>query len=223
MAVCVGVGVRVLEGVVVRVQVGVEVAVAVLVLVEVGVGLGVSVGGRSSQNLLLLKSIHKNGAAYWIQLADRTFPVGAVAFRLGPEFAQEAFLELEDLPDVHTHDEGFGGGGWAVDQEDVVEFIAARGQDAGPFVDFGGVEQVEYGYFLYLQYLVHTFDTQPALAVEKVGDVGLLEAGLLGQAEAGQIALGNTLPQSLAKVILQSLEFHGRSITFIYSGLLLST
>jgi hypothetical protein len=85
VAVCVAVGVTVGEAVAVRVVVEVAVAVRVLVeegvgvLVAVGVGVGVSVGGRSSQNLLLFKSIQTNGGEYWIQLAVRTVPLGEVA------------------------------------------------------------------------------------------------------------------------------------------------
>jgi hypothetical protein len=38
--------------------------------------------------------------------------------------------------------------------------------------------------------------------------VGLLEAGLLGEAKAGQPARLDTIQQKLAQVVLQSTEFH---------------
>jgi len=45
----------------------------------------------------------------------------------------------------------------------------------------------------------------------------LLEAGLLGEAEAGKIALFNPVPERLAQIFLQRFEFHGQSITRAYS------
>ncbi len=42
--------------------------------------------------------------------------------------------------------------------------------------------------------------------------MGLLETGLLGQTEAGQIAFLDPLPKSFAEIFLQDSEFHGRSI-----------
>jgi hypothetical protein len=57
---------------------------------------------------------------------------------------------------------------------------------------------------------VHAFNAEAALAVEEVGDVGLLESGLLGKPEAGQLTCFDTLPEYFTKVILQDFELHFR-------------
>ena len=43
--------------------------------------------------------------------------------------------------------------------------------------------------------------------------MSLLEAGLLRQTKAGQVAFFNALPQLFAQIFLQSSEFHRGSIT----------
>ena len=61
-----------------------------------------------------------------------------------------------------------------------------------------------------VEHLVHALETQAALTVQEVGDVGLLEAGLFGEVEAGEFAFVDALPESLAQIFLQSPEFHGQ-------------
>jgi hypothetical protein len=58
------------------------------------------------------------------------------------------------------------------------------------------------------QYPVHALEAQAALAIQEVGDVGLLESCLLGQAEAGQLPFIDAPPKSFAEVVLQHSEFH---------------
>jgi hypothetical protein len=55
---------------------------------------------------------------------------------------------------------------------------------------------------------VHALKAQAALAIQEVGDVSLLESGLLCQPEPGQIAFVDALPKSFAEVVLQYSEFH---------------
>jgi hypothetical protein len=47
--------------------------------------------------------------------------------------------------------------------------------------------------------------------------MGLFEAGLRGQAEAGEAFVFDAPPEGFAEVILQSAESHGRSIPWWYS------
>ena len=47
---------------------------------------------------------------------------------------------------------------------------------------------------LYIQNFIHSFQTKSALAVQKVGDVGLLEAGLFRQTQAGEFPCVNVFP-----------------------------
>ena len=136
-------------------------------------------------------------------------PAGAVAVGFGFQLVQEGFLELEDIFDVHGGDERLGGGGGGVGEQNVFKFVAAGRQDGGALVDLGGIEQIEHGEVLRGEDFVHAFEAEAALAVEEVGDVGLLESGLLGEVEAGEFACFDALPEQLAKVILQDFELHG--------------
>ena len=49
---------------------------------------------------------------------------------------------------------------------------------------------------------VHTFETEAPLAIKEIGDVGLFKSGLLRQTQAGEIALLDALPKSVAKIVL---------------------
>ncbi len=144
-------------------------------------------------------------------------PVFALALQFGPHLAQEALLELQDLADVHAHDQRFGGGHGPVDQQHVIEFVLGGRQDAGALVDLGGIDQVEHGEVLDIQDFIHAFEAEAALAVEEVGDVSLLETGLLGEAQSGEVAFVNPVPEGFAQIFLQGLEFHAGSITRAYS------
>ena len=103
----------------------------------------------------------------------------------GSQLAQEALLQLRDLLHFHAHDHGLAGSDRAVNQQHVVEIIIAGRSDAGTLVDFAGIEKIQNRKALDVQHLVHAFDAQTPLAVEKVGDVRLLESGFVSQAKAG--------------------------------------
>ena len=45
--------------------------------------------------------------------------------------------------------------------------------------------------------------------------MGLPESGLLGQAEAGQFAGCNAIPQDVTKILLQDFELHGREYSTV--------
>ena len=58
------------------------------------------------------------------------------------------------------------------------------------------------------EYFVHTFETEPAFAIEEVGDVSLLESALLGQMAACELPTLDSLQKRLTEVLLQALELH---------------
>jgi len=148
-----------------------------------------------------------------VELDDHeALPGGTSAKGRGAQAAQESFLELEDFFHVHGGDERLGSGGMSVGDEDVIELVAARRHDGGALVHGGGIEQVEHGEALHGEDLVHAFQAQAALLVEEIRDVGLLESGLAGEAEAGQLAGFDAIPEDVAKIILQDFELHWRSI-----------
>lgn len=163
---------------------------------------------------------HKRGLVGVELDQDESVPGRSVALGVGTELMKEGLLELEDLLHVHADDEGLGGGGSRIGEDDIFKFVAAGGKDGGTLVDFGGVEEVEDGQMLDLEDFVHAFDAEAALAVEEVGDMGLLESGLLGKTEASKFSCFDTVPEDLAEVILQEFEPHGRSIALRYSAAL---
>ena len=59
-----------------------------------------------------------------------------------------------------------------------------------------------------LENLVHALDAEAALAVEEIGDVGLFESGLLGQAESRKFTCFNAIPKDFSEIVLQGLELH---------------
>ena len=81
--------------------------------------------------------------------------------------------------------------------------------------DLDGIEEIEHGEVLHGKHFVHALETQPALAVEEVGDVRLLEPCLFGQPQPGKVSVFNPVPEGLAQVFLQSAEFHGQSIALL--------
>ena len=101
-----------------------------------------------------------------------------------------------------------GGSDGSVGKQDVLKVIVAGRHDGSAFVDFGGIKKIEYGEMLNSQDPVHALKAQTTLAIQEIGDMGLLESGLLSQTEASEISLVDTLPKSSAEVVLQDSEFH---------------
>ena len=76
---------------------------------------------------------------------DEALPGGTVAFGFSRKLVKESFPELQDFFHMHADDEGPGGSGGRVGEDDVLEFVLAGRQDGGPLVDFGGIDEVEDG------------------------------------------------------------------------------
>ena len=138
---------------------------------------------------------------------DKASPVGTIAFGFGLELAEEGFLELEEFEDAIGGDERASGRG-RFGQQDVLEVVRAGRDDGGTFVDLGGIEQVEDGKMLNRKDFVHALEAEAALAIEKIGDVGLFEAGLLGEPKSGKLAALDPFQKNIAEIVLQGLELH---------------
>jgi len=149
---------------------------------------------------------------------DEALPGSPVALGVGTKLVKEGLLELQDFLHVHADDEGLGSGGGEIGEDDVFEFVVAGGNDGCALVNLSRIEQVENGKVLNLKDFVHALDAEAAFAVEEIGDMGLLESGLLGEAESGEFSCFDTVPKDLAEVILQEFELHGRSIALGYSA-----
>ena len=184
---------------------GVHVGVALAVRSK-GIVMAIEENGSTGQEA----GIHAHALAGIDANDDKTFPGFAAGLEFGTEAAEERAAELEQAFDAHVHDEGFGSRYFAVDNKDIVELVIAGRGDAGALVDLVGVEQVEDREALNVKDLVHALEAKAALAVEEIGNVGLAEAGFLGEAKAGQFSFVDAFPKPFAEVLLQSLELHGR-------------
>lgn len=139
---------------------------------------------------------------------DKALPAGTVAFDFRLQFVEEGFLELEDVLHVHAGDERLGGSDGGIGEDDIFEIVGAGGNDGGTLVDLGGIEQVEDGEVLDLEDFVHALDAEAALAVKEIGDVGLFESGLLGEAESGKFTYCDAVAKNFSEIVLQGLELH---------------
>ena len=135
-------------------------------------------------------------------------PSFAITFYFGLQFFQPGFLKFQNLPHLITNYERMGGGNCRIHEQDVLEFVVAGRKDAGALVDLLGIEQVEHGEVLHDKDFVHTFEAEAAFPIEEIGNVGLFEAGLVGELETGEMTGINALPKGLAKVLLQNAKFH---------------
>ena len=129
--------------------------------------------------------MHCGGFAWFQPDEDESLPRQAVVVRIGPDAMKERLLELQDFFDVHADDQRLGGSDEGVSKNDVLKVVGTGRQNGGALVDLGGIEQIEHGEVLDLENFVHAFKAESALAVEEVGDVGLFESSLVGEAESG--------------------------------------
>jgi hypothetical protein len=97
-------------------------------------------------------------------------------------------------------------------QEDIFKLSVPWRGDAGALINFFGIEQVKDGEPLDLKDFVHAIEAETALAVEEIGDMGLPEAGLLGEADTGELSVLDLPTKTLAKVFLQALKLHAAGV-----------
>ena len=119
---------------------------------------------------------HVEGLSSVEPYEDKALPGGTVALGLGPQIAKNTLLELENVNDAVGSNPRLDCGGW-IGEQDILELVWAGRQNGGSLVDLGGIEEVEDGEVLDREDFVHAFDAEAALAVEEIGDVGLLESG----------------------------------------------
>lgn len=74
---------------------------------------------------------------------DEALPGGVSGYRVRFEALEEGLLELQDLLDMHTHNDCFRGCNIGVNHNYVVELVVVRRENGSALVDFGGVEKVE--------------------------------------------------------------------------------
>ena len=138
----------------------------------------------------------------------KTQPAISRRFQGWAQAAKKALLELENVLDSFVGDDGFTRGNGSLYQQHVLEIVVAGWDDAGPLVDLTGINQVKHRDSLDRQDTVHGLQAKEAFAIEEVGDVGLLEAGLPRQPERGEFPAIDPLQQLAAQIFLQLTEFH---------------
>ena len=87
-----------------------------------------------------------------------TLPLLAIAFSFRLELFKKAFLEFQDVLDVHAGKEGIGGSDGPVREEDVLEFVVAGRHNRSAFVDLGRIKQIQHREMLNRQNPVHTLE-----------------------------------------------------------------
>jgi len=144
---------------------------------------------------------------------NEPLPLLTRALQFRAKSAEERLLEFENVFHGFVGEKRLLSSNGRIHQYHILEVIFTGRKNAGTLINFRGVEKIEDRKMLDGQHFIHAFEAQAALAIEEVGNMSLLEAGLSGELEAGQIARFNALPQSLAQIFLQRAEFHGHTIT----------
>lgn len=143
---------------------------------------------------------------------DEALPAGAVPIGFWLDAVEEGLLELQHIFHVHANDKRLGGRDGGIREDDIFELVGAGRKDRGPFVDFGGIEEIEHRKVLNLEDFVHAFKAEATFVVEEVRDMSLLESGLLGETEPCEFSCFDAVPKDSTEILLQDFELHGRSI-----------
>src|SRR5262249_9775261 len=110
------------------------------------------------------------------------FPI-SLDFRFQP--SQETLLKLEHILHVHVADLFVSCRNVRRNDQNIFEFVAAGRKDGSALVDLAGIKQVQNGNVLDGKDFIHALQAQTAFPIEKVGDVGLPEAGLASKLKSG--------------------------------------
>lgn len=132
----------------------------------------------------------------------KTQPAIPRRLQRGTKAAKKAFLELENVLDPFVGDDGLTRGNGSFHQQDIFKIIVAGWHDAGALIDLAGINQVQHRDSLHGQNAIHGFQAEEALTIEKVGDMGLLEAGLPCQSQGGKFPAADPLQQLAAEIFL---------------------
>ncbi len=189
------------------------------------INIGLAAAIRLQRRVVAVNKHRRAGQQSWIHAdgislganSDETLPIPTFPLDIRAQFAQKTAFELLNVAHFHAHDERLHGSHRALYYEDVVEFVLAGWWNAGALVDFRGVKQIEHREMLHVQHFVHGFEAQPAFTVEKIGNVSLLKADLIGQSQTRKLTIANSFEQSSAQILLQALEFHIWSIANSYT------
>jgi len=137
---------------------------------------------------------------------EEALPVGVTSGGAGAIVVEAGGGDLDGFDDGGGGDAGLvhgGGGGDDRDDFDGVAGLVGRGGSG----EVEGEELVD-GEVLGGENAVEAFEGEGTLLVEKIGDVGLLEASLLGETSAGEGAALDAAEEFEANEFVQVLEVH---------------
>jgi hypothetical protein len=138
---------------------------------------------------------------------EEALPVGVLGGGAGTVVVEAGGGDLEGFDDGGGGDAGVVHGDGGGDNGDDLDGVAGAG------LYWGGGGEVKWedlvdGEVLCGEDAVEAFEGEGAFAVEEVGDVGLLEAGLLGEAAAGEGAAFDAPEEFETKEFVQVLKVH---------------
>src|SRR5215469_6332138 len=110
---------------------------------------------------------HTDGLARIEPDEDEALPGGAIADSFRFQVAEEGLFELQDVEDAIGGDPGLSGRE-GVGEQDIFVLVGTGRKDGSAPVDIGGIEQVEDTKVLDGKNLVHTFQAESTLAVQKI-------------------------------------------------------
>jgi hypothetical protein len=128
----------------------------------------------------------------------------------GAKAVQEGFAEDKGLYHVVGRESGDGGRDQGVYEGNFCKLSVQR-RKAEPPANRRTVHKVHDGEVLGGEDAVESSKAKPALAVEEVGDVGLLEASVVREGEGSQASMSDTFQKKSADALLQRMEGHRRN------------
>jgi hypothetical protein len=152
---------------------------------------------------------------------EEALPMGVFGGRTGAVIVQAGGGDLDGFDDGRGGDAGFIHGSGGRDDGHDLDGVAGRNRERG--LRRGEIERQDLvdGEVLRGEDAVETFEGKGAFAIEEVGNVGLLEAGLLGEAAAGEGTAFDAAKEFDAEELMQVLKVH--RYKFIRAGLLWRT
>jgi hypothetical protein len=152
---------------------------------------------------------------------EEALPVGVFGGRTGAVVVEAGGGDLDGFDDGRGGDAGFIHGSGGRDDGHDLDGVAGRSREGG--LRRGEIERQDLvdGEVLRGEDAVETFEGKGAFAIEEVGNVGLLEAGLLGEAAAGEGTAFDAAKEFDAEELMQVLKVH--RYKFIRAGLLWRT
>ena len=152
------------------------------------------------------QGLHCSGLLGVCTDGQEALPVDVFGGGTGAVVVQAGGGDLNGFNDGGRGDAGVVHGGRGRDDGDDLRWVATgRGWGGGSELEG---EDLVYGEVLRREDAVEPLEGERTLPIEEVGDVGLLEAGLVGEAATGEGAAFDAPEQFKAEKFMQVLEVH---------------